>query len=206
MLLLAGLGNPGDRYAKTRHNVGWMVVEAIADACRFSPWRAKFNALACEGQIDTADGPVRAVLLKPQQYYNESGRSIGQAANFYKIPDRDIVVFHDEIDLAPGRLRMKGGGGAAGNNGIRSTIAAVGPNFRRCRIGVGHPGDKELVQGHVLSDFHKADLVWLKPMLEAITDALPFLAAGEDERFQAEVLRLAPAPKADPRKLARDGD
>ncbi|HYE47322.1 MAG TPA: aminoacyl-tRNA hydrolase [Caulobacter sp.] len=200
MLLLAGLGNPGERYARTRHNVGWVAVEAIARRWGFSPWRAKFNGLACEGSVEDE----RAVLLKPQQFYNESGRSIGEAAKFFKIPPEKVIVFHDEIDLAPGRFRMKTGGGAAGNNGIRSTIAAIGPDFRRARIGVGHPGDKDLVQPHVLSDFHKVDRLWLDPMLEAICDALPFAVAGDDERYQAEVLRLAPAPKADPRKLARE--
>jgi peptidyl-tRNA hydrolase, PTH1 family len=206
MLLIAGLGNPGERYAKTRHNVGWVAVEAIARRWNFSPWRAKFQGLACEGQIDTPSGPVRATLLKPQGFYNESGRAVGEAGRFFKIPPSDVIVFHDEIDLAPGRFRMKTGGGAAGNNGIRSTIAAIGPDFRRARIGVGHPGDKALVQPHVLSEFHKADRVWLDPMLEAICDALPFAAAGDDERYQAEVMRLAPAPKADPRKTARESD
>ncbi len=206
MLLLAGLGNPGDRYARTRHNVGWTALEALADRWRFSPWRSRFQALACEGEVPTAAGAARVLLLKPQTYYNESGRSIGEAARFFKIAPADVVVFHDEIDLAPGRFRMKTGGGAAGNNGIRSTIAALGPDFRRARIGVGHPGDKALVQGHVLSEFHKADKVWLEPMLEAIGDALPFLVAGDDERFQAEVLRLAPAPKSDPRRSLREGD
>jgi len=207
MLLLAGLGNPGDRYARTRHNVGWTALESFADRRRFSPWRSRFQALACEGEIQTPSGDgVRVLLLKPQTYYNESGRSIGEAARFFKItPDR-VVVFHDEIDLAPGRFRMKTGGGAAGNNGIRSTIAALGADFRRARIGVGHPGDKALVQGHVLSEFHKVDKVWLEPMLEALSDALPFLAAGDDERYQAEVLRLAPAPKADPRRALREDD
>jgi PTH1 family peptidyl-tRNA hydrolase len=200
MLLLAGLGNPGERYARTRHNVGWVAVEAIARRWGFSPWRAKFNGLACEGAVDGE----RAVLLKPQQFYNESGRSIGEAAKFFKIAPAQTIVFHDEIDLAPGRFRMKTGGGAAGNNGIRSTIATIGPDFRRARIGVGHPGDKDLVQPHVLSEFHKVDRLWLDPMLEAVCDALPFAMAGDDERYQAEVMRLAPALKADPRKLSRE--
>lgn len=202
MLLLAGLGNPGERYAKTRHNVGWVAVEAIARAIGASPWRARFQGLACEGAV----GDHRILLLKPQQFYNESGRSIGEAAKFFKIAPADVIVFHDEIDLAPGRFRMKTGGGAAGNNGIRSTIASIGPDFRRARIGVGHPGDKELVQGHVLSEFHKVDRDWLNPMLEALCDALPFALAGDDERYQAEVMRLAPAVKADPRRSLRDSD
>ncbi len=206
MLLLAGLGNPGDRYARTRHNIGWMAVEAIAERWRFSPWRSRFHALCCEGQLTTPVGEHRLLLVKPQTFYNESGRAIGEAAKFFKLNPADVVVFHDEIDLAPGRFRMKTGGGAAGNNGVRSTIAALGPDFRRARIGVGHPGDKELVQSHVLSEFHKVDGQWLDPLLTATADALPFVAAGEDERYQAEVLRLAPALKADPRKSLRDSD
>jgi PTH1 family peptidyl-tRNA hydrolase len=206
MLLLAGLGNPGDRYAKTRHNVGWMAVEAFADRWRFSPWRSRFQALACEGVVEAAGGPRRVLLLKPQTFYNESGRAIGEAAKFFKLTPAEVIVFHDEIDLAPGRFRMKTGGGAAGNNGIRSTTASLGPDFRRGRIGVGHPGDKDMVQGHVLSEFHKVDRVWLDPMLQAMADALPFAIAGEDERYQAEVLRLAPAVKSDPRKSLRDSD
>ena len=200
MLLLAGLGNPGERYARTRHNVGWVAVEAIARRWGFSPWRAKFNGLACEGAVNGE----RAVLLKPQQFYNESGRSIGEAAKFFKIPPAQVIVFHDEIDLAPGRFRMKTGGGAAGNNGIRSVAAQVGPDFRRARLGTGHPGQKELVHGHVLSDFHKVEMPWVEDLCRACADAAPLLAMGEDEKYQAEVMRLAPAEKADPRKLARD--
>ncbi|MFZ5668688.1 MAG: aminoacyl-tRNA hydrolase [Pseudomonadota bacterium] len=206
MLILAGLGNPGPRYEKNRHNVGFMALDAIARRWGAGPWRARFQGLACEGQVDTAAGPVRVLLLKPQTFYNESGRAIGEAMRFFKLKAEDVVVFYDEIDLAPGRFRMKKGGGAAGNNGVRSTTAQIGDGFRRARIGTGHPGDKALVQGHVLSDFHMIDRVWLEPMLDALADALPFAAAGDDDRYQAEVLRLAPAPKADPRRLARDAD
>jgi len=206
MLLLAGLGNPGERYARTRHNVGWMAADAISDRWTFSPWRSRFQALCCEGLLTTSAGEQRVWMIKPQGFYNESGRSIGEAAKFFKLKPVDVIVFHDEIDLAPGRFRMKAGGGAAGNNGIRSTIAALGPDFRRARIGVGHPGDKDLVQSHVLSEFHKVDRQWLEPMLAAVADALPFAVAGEDERYQAEVMRLAPALKADPRKSLRDRD
>ena len=204
MLLIAGLGNPGPTYAKNRHNIGFLAVDEIARRWGFSAARSRFHSLAAEGAIETPEGPVRALILKPQTYYNESGRSVGEALKFFKLKPADLVVFYDEIDLAPGRFRMKTGGGAAGNNGIRSVTAQVGPDFRRARLGTGHPGDKALVQGHVLSDFHKAEMKWVEPLLEACADALPFLAAGDDDRYQAEVMRLAPAPKGDPRKRPQD--
>jgi PTH1 family peptidyl-tRNA hydrolase len=206
MLLIAGLGNPGQGYAKNRHNIGFMAVDAIARRWGFPPARSRFQSLVSEGAIDTPEGPVRTFLLKPQTFYNESGRAVGEALKFYKLKPQDLVVFYDEIDLAPGRFRMKTGGGAAGNNGIRSVTAQVGPDFRRARLGTGHPGDKELVHGHVLSDFHKVEMKWVEPLLDTLADAAPLLAAGEDEKYQAEVMRLAPAEKADPRALARGRD
>jgi PTH1 family peptidyl-tRNA hydrolase len=202
MLILAGLGNPEPKYAKNRHNVGFMAMGAIADRWSFGPERARFQALVREGQIPTPDGLVKALTLKPQTFYNDSGRAVAEAMRFFKLAPPDVVVFYDEIDLAPGRFRMKTGGGAAGNNGVRSITAHIGADFRRARLGTGHPGHKDLVMGHVLSDFSKADQAWLRPLLEACADAAPLLAAGDDERYQAEVLRLAPAPKLDPR--ARD--
>jgi PTH1 family peptidyl-tRNA hydrolase len=203
MLILAGLGNPEPRYANNRHNVGFAAVEAIAGRWSFGPERRRFSGLVREGQIPTAEGSVRALTLRPQTYYNDSGLSVGEAMRFYKAAPEDVVVFYDEIDLAHGRFRMKTGGGAAGNKGVRSIAAHIGPDFRRARLGTGHPGHKDLVMAHVLSDFGKAELVWLRPLLEALADAAPLLAQGEDARYQAEVLRLAPAPKLDPRAAAR---
>ena len=206
MLLIAGLGNPGAAYAKNRHNIGFMAVHEIARRWGFSAGRARFQSQTAEGAIETPAGPVRALILKPQTFYNDSGRAVGEALRFFKLKPSDLVVFYDEIDLAPGRFRMKTGGGAAGNNGIRSVTARVGPDFRRARLGTGHPGDKALVMGHVLSDFHKAEMRWVEPLLQACADAAPLLAAGEDEKYQTEVMRLAPAEKVDPRALARGKD
>lgn len=204
MLILAGLGNPGPRYEHNRHNIGFMAVDALKDRWGFGPLRSKFQAQSAQGAILTPAGPVPAVLLKPQTFMNDSGRSIGEAMKFFKAEPSDVVVFYDELDLAPGRFRMKTGGGAAGHNGIRSTIAHIGPDFRRARMGIGHPGHKDRVVGHVLSDFHKVELPWLQALTEAIAEAAPMLAAGEDERYQAEVMRLAPAEKMDPRGAGRE--
>lgn len=204
MLILAGLGNPGDKYRNNRHNIGFMAADAIARRWRFGPERAKFQSVVSEGVIETPKGEVRALLMKPQTYMNESGRAVGEAARFYKVPPGDVIVFHDEIDLAPGRFRMKTGGGAAGQNGVRSMISHLGPDFRRARLGIGHPGEKHLVMPHVLGDFHKAEQPWVDTLLNAVADALPFAAMGDDERYQGEVMRLAPAPKFSPRQAARD--
>jgi PTH1 family peptidyl-tRNA hydrolase len=206
MLLLAGLGNPGPTYARNRHNIGFLAVDEIARRWGFGPERRRFQGLAREGAVETPQGPVKALILKPQTFYNESGRAVGEALKFFKLDPSDLVVFYDEIDLAPGRFRMKAGGGAAGNNGVRSITSQIGPHFRRARLGTGHPGDKALVQGHVLSDFHKAEMKWVEPLLQAVGDALPLLAQGEDEKYQTEVMRLAPAEKADPRALSRGRD
>lgn len=200
MLILAGQGNPGPAYAGNRHNIGFRAVDVIAARWGFGPERSRFQGLAREGTIDTPGGPVKVLTLKPQTFYNESGRSVAAALKFYKLTPADLVLFYDEIDLAAGRFRMKTGGGAAGNNGVRSVTAHIGPDFRRARLGIGHPGHKDKVHGYVLSDFHKTETSWVSDMLKAVADAAPLLAAGEDERYQAEVMRLAPAEKLDPRK------
>ena len=200
MLIIAGLGNPGPRYAGHRHNIGFMAADEIARRWRFGAERAKFQSIVAEGEVEGR----KILLMKPQTFMNESGRAVGEAARFYKVEPKNVVVFHDEIDLAPGRFRMKTGGGAAGQNGVRSLISQLGPDFRRARMGVGHPGRPELVHAHVLSDFHKADKPWLEALLNACADALPFLVAGNDDRYQAEVLRLAPAPKFSPRQAAQE--
>jgi PTH1 family peptidyl-tRNA hydrolase len=204
MLVLAGLGNPGDQYARNRHNFGAMAVRAMAEHWRFGPARRRFSSLAREGAIPAVKGAagsdaVRALILEPQTFYNDSGLAVSEALRFHKLTPADVVVFYDEIDLAPGRFRMKTGGGAAGNNGVRSIVAHIGPDFRRARLGTGHPGHKDKVMSHVLSDFHKSELHWANALIEACAEALPLLAAGEDERYQAEVMRLAPAEKLDPR-------
>src|SRR5690606_28590772 len=183
--------------------IGFMAIDAFADRWRFGPERTKFQSLARDGEVETADGPVRVILLKPQTYMNESGRALGEAMRFFKLKPQDVIVFYDEIDLAPGRFRMKTGGGAAGHNGIRSTIAQIGPDFRRARMGVGHPGQKELVHHYVLSDFHKAEHGWRDDLIRDCAEALPFAVASDDDRYQAEVMRLAPAPKFSPRQAAR---
>ena len=198
MIIIAGLGNPGAKYEKNRHNIGFMAADEIARRWRFGPEKAKFQSKVQDGEIEGE----KILLMKPQTYMNESGRAIGEAARFYKVPVDKIIVFHDEIDLAPGRFRMKKGGGAAGQNGIRSAIAHLGADFRRARMGVGHPGDPKLVHAHVLGDFAKADQPWLDAMLQACADALPFAINGDDERYQGEVMRLAPAPKFSPRQAA----
>lgn len=200
MLIFAGQGNPGAKYAHNRHNAGFLVLNHLHKAYNFSPWRQKFEAEIADGWIETPQGRLKALLVKPDTFYNETGRSLSKVLNFYKLSAEDVTIFHDEIDLAPGRLRVKRGGGHSGNNGIRSMIAHVGADVRRVRMGIGHPGDKSRVMSYVLADFSGADKEWFIPMVEAIGSALPFLAAGEDERFQTDVMRLAPAPKSDPKQ------
>ena len=200
MLILAGQGNPGNKYARNRHNAGFHVIDAIHDAFGFGSWREKFESEICEGAIEAGGARVKVLLIKPQTFYNETGRALSKAVTFHKAGPEAVTIFHDEIDLAPGRVRVKTGGGHSGNNGIRSAMQHLGEGVRRVRIGIGHPGDKDLVMPYVLSDFSKDDLVWFAPLKEAVLKALPFLLSGEDERFQTEVMRLAPAPKSDPKQ------
>ena len=183
MLLLVGLGNPGARHAGNRHNIGFMAVDAIAKRHGFSPWRRRFQGVATEASL----GGERVLLLLPGTFMNESGRAVEEAAHFYKIGLDDIVVFHDELDLPPGKLRIKTGGGVAGHNGLRSISAHLGNEYRRARIGIGHPGVKELVHSYVLSDFAKSEKGWVETMCEAIADNAALLAKGPDSSFQNKI-------------------
>ena len=183
MQLWVGLGNPGGEYALHRHNVGFMAADVIADDHRFSPWKSKFKGLIAEGVI----GAEKILLLKPATFMNESGRSIGEALRFYKLAASDVTVFYDELDLAPFKLKIRTGGGAAGHNGIRSTIAHIGEDFRRVRIGIGHPGHKDRVTGHVLGNYAKAEMDDLAHLLGAISAEASWLAKGDDVRFMNDV-------------------
>ncbi|WP_425408628.1 aminoacyl-tRNA hydrolase [Hyphococcus sp.] len=193
MLLLVGLGNPGEKYASHRHNVGFMAADAIAGAHGFDASKSKFQGELREGFLDGPSGRVKSLILKPKTYMNESGQAVGAAMRFYKLSPEDVVVFYDELDLAPGKLKVKIGGGAAGHNGIRSIDAHIGNHFKRVRIGIGHPGDKTRVTSHVLGDFAKSDRDWLDPMLDAIAAAAPLLASGETNQFASNIAhRLTP--------------
>lgn len=196
MKLFVGLGNPGAKYAQNRHNIGFMAVDRIAGDHGFGPWRSKFQGAVSEGQLDGE----KVILLKPETFMNRSGQSVQEAIRFYKIDLSDVIVFHDEIDLAPGKLRVKQGGGHAGHNGLRSLHAHIGDAYGRIRMGVGHPGHKDAVAVYVLKDFSKADTEWLDDMLRGISDGAPALAKGDTGRFQnAVALRLNP-PRSSAKK------
>jgi PTH1 family peptidyl-tRNA hydrolase len=182
MLLFVGLGNPGEKHARNRHNIGFMAVQAIAERHRFAPWRRRFQGVATEGTI----GQEKVLLLLPGTYMNESGRAVAEAMHFYKLPLSDIAVFHDEIELPPVKVRVKVGGGIAGHNGLRSISAHVGNDYKRVRLGVGHPG-KELVHGHVLSDFSKEDRAWVEALCDVVAGNAELLAQGKDASFQNKV-------------------
>jgi PTH1 family peptidyl-tRNA hydrolase len=197
MLLLVGLGNPGAGYANNRHNIGFMAVDAIVQRHRFSPWRTRFQGMTADGAL----GDEKILALKPGTFMNMSGQAVGEAARFFKVAPEQVIVFYDELELAPGRLRVKKAGGSAGHNGIRSIDAHLGADYWRVRIGIGHPGDKDRVTGHVLSDFGKADAEWLEKLLDAIAEAAPDLAtelsgAGDGNKFMTKVaLRMNPPAK-----------
>ncbi len=189
MKLIVGLGNPGAKYAGHRHNIGYMAVDRIADAHGFGPWRSKFQGSVSEGRL----GSEKVLLLKPETFMNNSGQSIGEAMRFFKLSVEDVIVLHDEIDLAPGKVRFKSGGGHAGHNGLRSVHAHIGDGYGRVRIGVGHPGRKEAVPGYVLRDFAKAEAGWVEDVLQGISDGSSHLASGDGGKFMnAIALRTAP--------------
>jgi len=188
MLLWVGLGNPEPGMARNRHNIGFMAIDTIAIEYRFSPWRQRFKGLLCEGSV----GGEKILALKPQTYMNESGASVQAAAAFYKLDPAAITAFHDELDLAPGKVRVKRGGGAAGHNGLRSMDRTLGtPDYWRVRLGIGHPGEKTRVLGHVLGDFVAADRDWLLPLLDAVAEAAPLLVQGRPEDFMTKVALVA---------------
>ncbi len=191
MRLLVGLGNPGPGYAGHRHNIGAMAADAICRRHGFGPWRSRFHGLAAEGMVDG----VKVLALKPKTYMNRSGEAVAAALRFYKLKPEDVIVVYDEIDLKPGQIRVKQGGGAAGHNGIRSIDDHIGPDYWRIRLGIGHPGMPELVHGYVLQDFAKAERPWVEKLLEAVAEALPLMAAGEDSRFVNKVVLAIRPPK-----------
>jgi len=194
MYLLVGLGNPDAKYAGNRHNAGYQVVDAIADEFGPARWSSKFSGQFAEVFINTEQGRAKVLLLKPATYYNESGRSVRAALDFYKLTPDQVCVFHDELALDPGKFRIKLGGGSAGNNGIKSVTSTLGADFWRARIGIGHPGDKAKVTAYVLRDFAKADQNWFGELTDAITRSLPLFLTGKTDAFQTKVTHLAPAP------------
>ncbi|WP_400086434.1 aminoacyl-tRNA hydrolase [Yoonia sp. R78084] len=203
MKLLVGLGNPGAKYAQNRHNIGFMAMDRIAADHGFSSWRSKFQGQTCEGRI----GSEKVTLLKPETFMNLSGQSVGEAMRYLKLAPDDIIVFHDELDLAPGKVRLKTGGGHAGHNGLRSIHGHIGPDYDRVRMGIGHPGHKDAVAGYVLRDFPKSDAEWLDDELRGISDGIADLIAGDGGKFlNAVALRVAPprSSKSTP-KAAKPG-
>ena len=183
MLLIVGLGNPGPIHEKQRHNVGFMAVDSIHRHENFSAWKPRFQSLTAEGTLTGDPSGEKVILIKPATFMNESGRAVGQAMRYYKIEHSQIIVLYDELDLAPGKIRIKTGGGAGGHNGIRSIDAHIGKDYRRMRIGIGHPGHKDRVTGHVLGNFAKSDYVWLDPLLEEVAGNAGLLASGDDPGF-----------------------
>ncbi|MGR3616175.1 MAG: aminoacyl-tRNA hydrolase [Paracoccaceae bacterium] len=192
MKLFVGLGNPGSKYERNRHNIGFMALDSIADAHGFGPWKSKFQSRISEGRL----GSEKVMLLKPETFMNRSGQAVGEAMRFYKIDSTDVTVLHDELDLAPGKVRVKAGGGHAGHNGLRSIHEHIGPHYDRVRLGIGHPGRKELVAGYVLHDFAKGDEQWLEDVLRGIADGAPFLARDDGGRFMNAVAQRTAPPRS----------
>lgn len=192
MYLVVGLGNPGEKYARNRHNIGFMAADEIVRRHSFSAYRAKFQGEIAEGKI----GTQKVLVLKPQTFMNESGRSVKEVATFYKIEPENIIVLHDELDLAPGKLRVKRGGGHAGHNGLRSIHAHMGEGYARVRLGIGHPGSKDRVHGHVLKDFAKADQDWIVPQLDAVADNIDLIFDGRDPDFMTRVAQAVRPPRS----------
>ena len=190
-LVIAGLGNPGSDYARNRHNAGFMAVDVIHDRHKFGPWKSRFQGLLADGEL----AGRKTYLLKPMTYMNESGISVGALVRFFKLPIESVVVFHDELDLDAAKLKVKTGGGDAGHNGLRSITSVLGANYRRVRMGVGHPGEKGRVHGHVLGNFSRADEDWLVPILDGIAEAAPLLAKDDDVGFMNKVAVIANPPK-----------
>lgn len=179
MRIIAGLGNPGSKYSGNRHNIGFMAVDAIQRRLGFSPWSKKFKAEISEGEL----AGEKVLLMKPQTYMNVSGESVGEAVRFYKLGPQNVLAIYDELDLLPGKARIKTGGGHGGHNGIKSLDAHLGKEYRRLRLGIGHPGAKELVHNHVLGDFAKADRIWLEPLIDALADNAEMLVRNEDSQI-----------------------
>ena len=197
MKLFVGLGNPGSKYAGNRHNIGFMALDQIASDHSFAPWRGKFQGQLSEGRL----GREKVILLKPETFMNLSGQSVGETMRFFKLAPADITVFHDELDLIPGKCRVKMGGGHAGHNGLRSLHQHIGPDYQRVRLGIGHPGHKDRVSAYVLHDFVKADSKWLDDLLRGIGDGAPHLAEGDASKFMnAVALRVVPARLSKPAK------
>lgn len=188
MKLFVGLGNPGAKYEANRHNIGFMIVDEIASAHGFTSWRKRFQSQASEGVLNIEkQSAIKCLLLKPMTYMNESGRAVQEAIRFYKIALEDVIVFHDELDLKPGKLKVKSGGGHAGHNGLRSISAHIGNDYMRVRLGIGHPGRKDLVHSYVLRDFAKADQTWLDPLIKEVAKAAPCLAYEDSPNFMNKV-------------------
>ena len=203
MKLIVGLGNPGAKYAANRHNIGFMALDRMAEDHGFTPWKSRFQSLAAEGRL----GDTRVTLLKPQTFMNLSGQSVGEAMRYLKLTPADVIVLHDELDLGPGKCRVKQGGGHAGHNGLRSIHQHIGADYGRVRLGIGHPGHKDRVAGYVLSDFGKADQDWLDDLMRGISDGAAALAAGDGGRFQnAVAARVNPARNSGTENSAKPVD